>query len=403
MMISMEEQTSTTQAPPFEERTVDLTRSASDRMLGGVASGIARKFGIAAMLIRAIFVLLTLAGGLGVALYAAGWFLIRSEDEPESIAERFFARTTGSGAWIGVALVFVALLILLDNVSFLSGGVIWPVGLLVVGLLLYTGDLPRLFQGSTTKEGVQQITATSTVDTEVPLVADDVGEGDNIITPPPPPPTPTPPILPPSIREPRPTSILGRITFGVMLLALGVIAVLDNATDLVSPEPRHYIALAMTVLGIGLLVGAFVGRARWLILVGVVALPVLWSSPALEYNFSDWDSGTVFVSPSSFDDLDNTVTQGVGEMVVDLTQLDWNGQDVDLDASLQIGELRIIVPDDISVFGELRGSIGEVEFDHETSSGFNPDIQFGYEGPNGTLNLNASIGIGRLVVDQINN
>lgn len=182
-MISMEEQTSTTQAPPFEERIVALTRSASDRMLGGVASGIARKFGIAAMLIRAIFVLLTLAGGLGVALYAAGWFLIRSEDEPESIAERFFARTTGSGAWIGVALVFVALLILLDNVSFLSGGVIWPVGLLVVGLLLYTGDLPRLFQGSTTKEGVHQTKAISTVNTEVPLVADDVGGGDDITDP----------------------------------------------------------------------------------------------------------------------------------------------------------------------------------------------------------------------------
>lgn len=379
---------------------MDLTRSASARMLGGVASGIARKFGVAAFLIRAIFILLSFAGGLGVALYAAGWFLIRSEDETESIAERFFARTTGSAAWIGVALVFVALLILLDNVSFLSGGVIWSVGLLVVGLLLYTGDLPRLFEGSDSKEGVQQMTTTTpTVDTEVPLVTNDVGGGDNATTPFPPP----PPILPPSIREPRPPSILGRLTFGVMLLALGVLAVLDNATDLVSPEPRHYIALAMTVLGIGLLVGAFVGRARWLILVGVIALPVLWSSPALEYNFSDWDSGTVFVAPSSFDDLDNAVSQGVGELVIDLTQLDWTGQNVDLDASLQIGELVIIVPDDISVFGDLRGSIGEVEFEHETSSGFSPDIQVGYDGPNGILNLNASIGIGHLVVDQINN
>lgn len=371
-------------------------------MLGGVASGIARKLGIAPLLVRAAFIVLSFAGGLGVALYAAGWFLIRSEDEHESIAERFFGRTTGSGAWIGVALVLVALLFLLDNVTFLSGGVIWSVGLLVVGLLLYTGDLPRLFEGSGTKEGVQQMT-TTTAETEVPLVTDDVGGGDNTTTPPPPPPTPTPPILPPSIREPRPPSILGRLTFGVMLLALGVLAVLDNATDLVSPEPRHYVALAMTVLGVGLLVGAFVGRARWLILVGVIALPVLWSSPALEYNFADWDSGTVFVAPSSFEDIDGTVTQGVGELVIDLTQLDWNGQEVTLDASLQVGELIILVPNDITVFGELTGSIGEVEFEHQTSSGFSPDIQLGYDGPNGLLNLHASVGIGRVVVDQINN
>ena len=66
--------------------------------------------------------------------------------------------------------MFLAALILLDNFTFLDGGVVWAVGLLIVGLLLYTGDLPRLFNsrgtaGSDDKEGVQQMTT----DTELQL------------------------------------------------------------------------------------------------------------------------------------------------------------------------------------------------------------------------------------------
>ena len=56
-------------------------------------------------------------------------------------------RATGTRSWVGIGLVFLAALILLDNFTFLDGGVVWAVGLLIVGLLLYTGDLPRLFNG----------------------------------------------------------------------------------------------------------------------------------------------------------------------------------------------------------------------------------------------------------------
>ncbi len=397
----MEEQT-TTEAPPLDYRGLELTRSATSRVLGGVATGFARRTGLPVWFVRALFIVFTFTGGLGLAVYAAGWFLIRAEDEPDSIAERFFARTTNSGAWIGIALIFIAVLVLLDNVAFLSGGVIWAVGLLVIGVLLYSGDLPRLVKESEPKEGVQQMTTpTSTLDTDKPEVEANVGGGDNAITPPPPPPTPTPPILPPATRKPVERSPLGRLTFGVMLLALAGLAILDNTTTAVSPDPRHYVALGMTILGGGLLVGAFAGRARWLILVGILALPVLFTSPALEYNFADWDQGTVFVTPTEFDQLDTNISQGLGELVIDLTELDWNGEAVSLDASLQIGELRIIVPDDVAIGGVAEGSIGQIEYGGLESSGFGPDLGLGSDGPNGSLHLNASIGIGHLVIDRV--
>ena len=67
-------------------------------MLAGVAQGLANRFDLSPLLIRAIFVVLTLgAGGLGVVLYLTGWFLIRSEDEPRSPAERLFSGESVSG------------------------------------------------------------------------------------------------------------------------------------------------------------------------------------------------------------------------------------------------------------------------------------------------------------------
>ena len=145
-------------------------------------------------------------------------------------------------------------------------------------------------------------------------------------TPPPPPstPAPTPPIRPPA--PPREKSILGRLTFGVMAIALGVLALLDNTTTLVDPATRHYLALAMTILGIGLLVGAFAGRARWLALVGLLGLPILFGSPALEYDFNDWNAATVSQSPTTFADLDGMYEHSIGELVIDLRGLPCDGE-----------------------------------------------------------------------------
>lgn len=395
-----QETTTTTERPSAPPPGRELTRSVDDRVLGGVASGIADRTGLPTWLVRALFIVFSFAGGFSMAVYAAGWALIRAEDESETIAQRFFARTGSTGSWLGVALVFVGLLVLLDNVRFLSGGVIWSVGLLTIGLLLYTGDLPRLIREPGDKEGVQQMTTTTTPGA-VESRPDVVGGGDNVTTPPPPPPTPTPtpPILPAS--PPKPPSILGRATIGVMAIALALLAVFDNITSLVSPEPRHYIALAVTVLGLGLIVGAFAGRARWLILIGLMSLPFLFGSPALEYDFDDWQTGTVFITPETANGLPGTISRGVGEVVVDLSEIPWDGEAVILDVRLDVGELIIIVPDDVNLSGRGDVSIGQVEFGRDQSSGFNADLGFASNGDAGSLQLDASVGIGHLQVQVV--
>jgi phage shock protein PspC (stress-responsive transcriptional regulator) len=63
-----------------------LRRPFEDRMLGGVAAGIARYLGVDPTVIRIAFVVLTLVGGGGIALYLAGLLLIPDEGSDQSIA-----------------------------------------------------------------------------------------------------------------------------------------------------------------------------------------------------------------------------------------------------------------------------------------------------------------------------
>ena len=63
-----------------------LRRPYQDRMLAGVAAGVARYFGVDVTLVRIAFVVLTVVGGAGIPLYLAGLLLIPEEGSDQSIA-----------------------------------------------------------------------------------------------------------------------------------------------------------------------------------------------------------------------------------------------------------------------------------------------------------------------------
>jgi phage shock protein PspC (stress-responsive transcriptional regulator) len=68
-----------------------LRRSADDKMLAGVAGGIARYLNADVTLVRVIIAALVLFTGAGVALYAAAWLLIPADGEDQPIAEAWIA------------------------------------------------------------------------------------------------------------------------------------------------------------------------------------------------------------------------------------------------------------------------------------------------------------------------
>jgi phage shock protein PspC (stress-responsive transcriptional regulator) len=63
-----------------------LRRPAADRMLAGVASGIADYLGADVTVVRIILVVLVFLGGAGIPLYLAGWLLIPEEGSDQSLA-----------------------------------------------------------------------------------------------------------------------------------------------------------------------------------------------------------------------------------------------------------------------------------------------------------------------------
>ena len=68
-----------------------LRRSGDDKMLAGVAGGMARYLNVNVTLVRVMIAVLALFSGAGAALYLAAWLLIPADGEDQSIAEAWIA------------------------------------------------------------------------------------------------------------------------------------------------------------------------------------------------------------------------------------------------------------------------------------------------------------------------
>jgi phage shock protein PspC (stress-responsive transcriptional regulator) len=67
-------------------RRTALRRPARDRVVAGVAAGLARYLGVDVMIIRLAFVVFAIAGGAGILIYLAGLLLIPEDGSEVSIA-----------------------------------------------------------------------------------------------------------------------------------------------------------------------------------------------------------------------------------------------------------------------------------------------------------------------------
>ena len=148
----------------------------TDRVLGGVCSGLGGHLSVDPLVVRLVFVLLALAGGAGVVLYLLLWLLMPEAGEParqgdvlgagvrsmEADLRRIFAATPGSppapgpppasgptpagpvtarhgGLWLGILLVAVGAVLLASSAgltTWWSWTVMWPVLVICLGVLL---------------------------------------------------------------------------------------------------------------------------------------------------------------------------------------------------------------------------------------------------------------------------
>ena len=79
-----------------------LERSTSDRMVSGVAGGLAKYFGIDSTIVRIAFFLLAWFGGGGVLVYLVLWLVMPEEGSDGSIVDGMTSsKNNGGGADVG--------------------------------------------------------------------------------------------------------------------------------------------------------------------------------------------------------------------------------------------------------------------------------------------------------------
>lgn len=367
------EQPQATQSPRL------LRRRATDRVIGGVAAGIADYLNVDPVLVRAVFVGLVIFGGAGVVLYLGAWLLIPVEGQDRSPFEQALPRF----GWLPTVVLILAAVAFLFGVvlpSVGSGFYIdgWAVGILVlvvIGIFLLRRGGPS--------------TGTAAASPTVAAVATADSAG-----------TPTAGTLQPSVVEPKtraPRSPLGWYITAATLIAIGVAAMLDRASEL-ALLPGQFFGLALTVIGGGLVVGAWWGRARVLILPALLILllgiPAAFMTVPLEGGV-----GGPYYAPTSMDELDDHYQLAFGKLTLDLTQLPVSTEPVNVEAAVGAGGLEVIVPDHAQLQVDTEVGAGFTYVIGDSQGG--TDLSNHYErGDLGRLFvLDLSVGIGGIEVE----
>lgn len=379
-----------------------LRRSVTDRKVAGVAGGLGRHLNIDPTILRVAFVVLAFFGGAGLLLYGVLWLFVPEEGRDEAV----ISTSAGSrNAIIVVAAVLAALLLLGDSWGHL--GFPWPVAVvaLVVLLFLMNRDKPvsATFNPPPTPESGTRPGAAPPPDAgaEPPPPAGDAGPyGTPYYGNIPPTTAPYPAQQPPPRPDRGPK--LFWFTVALLAVALGTLGLYDVAGG--SVVDSAYAALALGVIGVMLVVGAWFGRPGGLVALGVVATLALLATSASQPRFGGdrvveqtpakatqvqsryfLPAGSLRVDMSNIHDvarLDRRtidVRANAGEIVVTLPQ----GVDADINADVHgAGE--------VTVLGQTRNGVGNISIDRA--------VDGGPHAPH--MNLNVDLAVGDIEVRQ---
>lgn len=387
-----------------------LRRSQSDRVIAGVAGGFGRWLGIDPVIVRVVLVVLAVFGGSGLLLYAIGWLFIPDEGSSTSSADAFFRDSRRQGSTARTVLivigVIVAVIIGLNLMGWAFGG--WGGGgsvlllLAVGGLVLYLVNRPT--PPAVPPDGTPVSAGAPPADT-TPIAYAYGGSGQypgyaaTASSPMPPPP-------------PRERSYLGLATLSLAVLVTGVLVSLD-VTGAVDLAPVVVPGAALAILGAGILIGAWAGRARWLLW---FAIPTLLVTIAASFVPADLGArmrlgvengvGERSWSPTTVLEAQRRHDLGIGSARLDLTDLviPTGVTTVPVDASVGLGELVVIVPDDVRVIVDAGVGLGELRIDGVPRDS-EPDPSFDGELPGGpidgpVIDLTLSTDLGSLEVSR---
>ncbi len=410
-----------------------LRRSKSDRYVAGVAGGLGRHFDLDPTVIRVLLAVLTFFGGAGVLIYAVVWLFVPEDGQDRAPIEL-------NPEVLKVVLVVagaIALMIVFGTPFFGNDWGFFPFPLLLIGLVVLAifatrdqrrrsgpvppppwGSPPPAAPGAPTTTGPTTWAATEGTTMPTDTYGDTHGDthGDTRTHPYPttsyqsdqPPPAWMPPPPPAYVPPPRPRRtglVLFWPTLALIAIALGTLGIFDVSG---SVTPSAYVALAVAITAVMLLVGAFVGRPGGLIALGIVASLALGITSAVEAS-TNWETGgeTMRVAPTSAIAVQDVYTVPNGQLSLDLTGVRdlaaLDGRELDL--HLNAGEIDVTLPSGLNaiVVADMHFA-GDISIDGSHRGGFDQSLTRTVTGsidPNApTITLNLDARVGQITVDQ---
>jgi len=229
----------------------------------------------------------------------------------------------------------------------------------------------------------------------------DVDVGPPVLLAPPFP--PGPPVAPgPPVPTPAPArASLGRIALWTLLVAVGLLAVVDGAGADVPASA--YVAVALAVVAVALVVGSLYGRARWLIAIGAVLTVGLGITAGVEHIGGGIDARNATWKPASVAQLDGSYEISIGDALLDLSAVDFTGRSVSVTVHVGMGDLTVVLPSTVDARTVARVNVGNAEVLGEDWSGIGQSehvvTDLGPDGAGGgELTLHASVDVGNLEV-----
>jgi hypothetical protein len=369
-----------------------IRRSRTDRHLAGVSGGLARYAGIDPL----------------------GWLLLPIEGEDESEGQRLLHGRSGPSTLrtvlAGIVAVIVGLILisnLFDEGPGLGGlGAVVVVAAIIV-LVARNGQRPQYDPAAQPMygpvppppPGAYGQTPGTAYATTPPVATGSVPP----VPPVPPswtaqtqPMPPPPPVVPPPPKE---RSVLGLLTFSATLLVAGLML----GWNVVGGRDFTAVAIlasSLAVVGIGLVVGAFVGRAYGLIWLGIL-LSIATSLTAVVNANIDGGVGDRTWVVNDAADANRDFRLGIGEADLDMTGLPAD-ENVSVDVKVGVGDLLILVPEDARVVVDAEATAGQLRIlDEDLVDGTDlrkrvVDAPDGSAGPN--IRIDAEMGLGEVEV-----
>ncbi|WP_156960205.1 PspC domain-containing protein [Amycolatopsis taiwanensis] len=393
----------------FEETLKDFwasrpRRPIHGRKVAGVAAGIGNRYGIDPVLVRVAFVTATIFGGAGVSLYLLSWLLFPGEYDEVSPIEALAGHHRSSmskGFTIALIVLFFPLTSWAFAGGWFSGGGVIGLAMLVTALYLLhrsRGQFNRPVAPVVEKAtGAAFSMSSSAPSAERSSSWDPLGAAPLGWDLPDPAPAPTPP--PP--RKPAPSrrrnSAVGLATFAVALVVAGVGAALGSS-GVTWFSVQHIIGLALGVLGVGMVTGAFLNGGRgligWAIPLSIAGL-VTTAVPISDYTGG---YGNITAVPHTAAEVQRVYQHTAGDIDLDLTRLDATAP-VTTDVRNGAGNTTVVVPANADVRYSCQVQAGNVDCLGNQSDGvgraavtgtdLGPD---GVGGPQITLNIRQAAG-----------